>query len=128
MRDDEFFHRWYMTDFCALEVIIINLDTQIVLISSPVDLECLLVSLVRYTIPDFTSNHKLIAVHIIVHSIFKDGHEGFLIHKIEVNYICRCNLNSNITFYEVDESPFFYFVVLNPYLSTREFLFLLPKE
>jgi hypothetical protein len=79
------------------------------------DLSCF----VRHTISAGGSIHHLTAVHEIVHAVFNDRHQSFLIDSIEVNQSLSCDLNLGVAFDEIDETTFFNFVILFPTVAHR---------
>ena len=73
-------------------------------ILSLINIKTALICLVRDAISYSTPKHHLIATHIVVHAIFQLWHVSLLINQIKVDDFIRRNLNSNISFDEVDES------------------------
>jgi hypothetical protein len=72
--------------------------------SSSVDVEALLVRLISDTIFDFRAKHHLIAPHKIKHDVFKFGLEGLWVDQVEIDEVVGGDLDSFVSFDEVNES------------------------
>lgn len=74
---------------------------------SAVDIKTLLIGFVSYTISDFGTEHHLITVHVVRHNIFQYGFEGVFVDQIEVDFVVRGNLNSDIALDIIDKTTHF---------------------
>ena len=75
-------------------------------IFSPIYVETLLVALVSHTEFNSPTEHHLVAVHEVVHDVFKFWHQCLLIDQVKVDHILSRNLNSHISFDE-EQKTFF---------------------
>lgn len=65
---------------------------------------------------DFWSEHHLTAIHKIEHDVFEDGHQGFLVDEVKINFLIGSDLNTLIAFDEVNKTPDIKSVILDPKL------------
>ena len=71
------------------------------LVFSRVNVETSGVSFVCNTISDSTSKDQTTALHVVVHNVFENWGIFFVIDKIEVDFLVSCDVDSNVTFYEI---------------------------
>ena len=83
-----------------------------------VDNETWLVCLECDTVPYHSTEKHLGALHEVVHHIFKNWHECFRVNEIEIYLFIGCDLESLITFDEIDgTSDFWNLMILSPFVS-----------
>lgn len=83
-----------------------------------VDLETWLILFVRYGISYFGTKHKLSRLHEVIHDILLLRQQCGLIHEIEKDFFISGDLNSHISFDEVNlTSHIFKLMVLGPETS-----------
>ena len=70
-----------------------------------------------------STEHHLVAAHVIIHDIFKIWHESNLVDEIEIDEGVRCDLNSNISFDIINESPDTYCMIKFPLCTLCHFVF-----
>jgi len=63
--------------------------------------------LVSHGISSARANHALIAIHVVVHYVFDNWLEGFLVYHVEVDFIICSDLYSGVAFHEVNKASFF---------------------
>lgn len=94
------------------------------LVLSRIDVETFSVSLVSETISNFTSEDQTTALHVVIHDIFKDWGEFFVVNKVEEYFFISGNVDSDVTFDKVKKTfmlkckvfspiPFFSFLIIN---------------
>ena len=81
---------------------------------APVDIEAFLILLVRDAIPNLASKHHLIAAHVVVHDVLELWHKGLFVNQVEVNILIGGDLNSYVSFDEVNETTLIYCVIEGP--------------
>lgn len=85
------------------------------IVTSSVDSEIFLTSLVADSESYSTPEHHLRAFHKVIHTVLQCWHKCFLINHIEVDHLIRNDLDSNVASDKVDlTSHFINFVVLGP--------------
>lgn len=95
----------------AFQVLFYNRNHEIMLIPSPVNVKWLLILFVSNSIFDLRTKHHLITTHEVKHDVLQRWHEGLRINEIEVNLLICGNLNSLITFDEIDEASLIDFLI-----------------
>ena len=73
----------------------------------PENIKRTLISLVCHAVSNLGAEHHLVAAVEIVHHIIKLRLKCLLVDKIEINFIISSNLNSNIAFDVINETPNF---------------------
>jgi hypothetical protein len=91
-----------------------NINFEIMLVFSCVDIKTSGVSFVSNTVSDFTSEDQTAALHMVVHDVFKDWSEFFVVYEVEENFLISCDINSDITFDEIKQTLMLKFVALGP--------------
>ena len=91
------------------------------LIPPGIDLKIFLVCLICDAISDLGSKHHLVAVHEVVHDIFESWYKCDGVDKVEVNFFVGGNLDSLISFDEVDESAVLKRMIIRPLLAPKIF-------
>jgi hypothetical protein len=81
---------------------------------SSIDIESNLSRFVCDTVSAGGPIHHLTAIHEVVHTVFNDRHESFLVDSVEVNQSLSCDLDLSVAIDEVNETTFFNFVILFP--------------
>jgi hypothetical protein len=81
---------------------------------SLVNFKAPLILFVGNGIPFHCSYHHLVAKHEIIHHILQLRHKSIWIDHVEVYQSISCNLDSYISFDEIDETSVLHFVVENP--------------
>lgn len=93
------------------------------------NIKTLLILLVRNAIANLAAKHHLVALCKIVHRILQFRHIRLLINKVKVNHLVGGDLDSNVTFDEVDETTHLDLMVEAPLLFTRvQLLYLLEEQ
>ena len=98
----------------SFQVFRFNINFEIVLIFSCVDIKTSGVSFVSNTISDFTSEDQTATLHVVVHHVFKHWSEFFVVYEVEENFLIGCDVNSDVTFDEIKQTLMLKFVVLGP--------------
>ena len=93
-----------------------------------VDIKGSLIWLVGDAVPYSFAKHGLVAAHVIVHNVFKIGHECLLIDEIKVNQLIGGNLNSDVTFNVIDEASHLQSMIEFPAFDFGHFVDHLFKE
>ena len=78
-------HSPKLYSFGPREITIMHLNPKIMHILSAVDFEAALIGLVTDAVSNSSSEHHLVATHVVVHAVFQLWHESFLVDEIEVN-------------------------------------------
>lgn len=86
----------------SFPVPVIYCNLEIMIILSSVNHKSRLVLSISHAKSFQWTKHHLCSLHEVVHNIFKLWHQCFLINDIEVNLIFTHNLNTDITFDEVN--------------------------
>ena len=81
---------------------------------SLIHIEACLVGLVGDSVPDLSAEHHLTAAHVVVHDVLKVRHQSLWINEVEVNQLLSCQLDSNVSWHEVDEGSLLNSVVVDP--------------
>jgi hypothetical protein len=72
---------------------------------SSVDIKRLLIGFVGNAISYFASKHHLTAVHIVEHYVFEYWLKSDRVDEVKVNFFISGDLNSLVSFNEVNHSP-----------------------
>ena len=86
--------------------------------SPTINIKALLIGLVGDAVFDFGAKHHLVAAHEIEHDVLKGRFESLGVDKVEVDQVISGDLDSLISFDEVNESSDFKLIVLFPQLDT----------
>jgi hypothetical protein len=79
-----------------------------------VNIEASFVVFVGDSVSDSSTEHALSALHVIVHYVLHFGLKRLFIDQIEVNVVLGGDLDSDVTFDKVNETPDVDLVVLFP--------------
>ena len=82
--------------------------------SPTVNVEAFLIRLICDSIFDFGAKHHLIATHKIKHDVFKFGLKSYWVNQVEIYDVIGGDLDSFVSFDEVNESTDLQLVVLFP--------------
>ena len=107
----------------SFEILLIYGNFKIVLAFSPINCKTPLICFIGNTVTDFGSKHHLVAIHIVVHDIFKLRLQCFLIYFKELDLVIWCDLDSNIAFYVEYQSTWLNAIILDPFTPLCEFFF-----
>lgn len=92
------------------------------------DFKASLIGLVANAIARLAAKHQLIALNVVVHHVFKDGHQRLLVNKIEVYALVGGDLEPAVSLDEEEESrTILQLVILGP-AHLRELVLLLLLE
>lgn len=78
-------HSPKLYSFGTREITIMYLNSEIMHILSTVDFEAPLVGLITDAVSNSSTEHHLVATHVVVHAVFQLGHKSCRVNKIEVN-------------------------------------------
>jgi len=124
----ESFHPLDLQATGAIKVSLDHVDSEIVLVFSPVNVKRLLVCFESDTVPDLAPKHHICAVHEIEHHILKVDLKRLRIDQVKVNFLVGCDLDPLVSFNEVNHASQIQFLVVPPLDLLSEFIFLKLEE
>ena len=112
--DKEHVHGLKLKAFGARKVFVVYLDPNVMHVLSPVDFESFIIDFVANAKSNSPTEHHLVAIHVVVHAVFKLRHERLLVDEVEVNQFFGGNLDSYIAFDVKDGASHPQFMILFP--------------
>ena len=113
-RNQKCVHGGQIDSHLALIILVIDAGLELVVVFAAVDRKVGAVDPVRNREHHAFAEHHLVAAHIIIHTIFKLGHQSFLIDEIEVHILISGHLNPNIALYIVQKPSHFQVEIFLP--------------
>ena len=100
--DEEYVHGLYIQSKRPLIILVREVGHEVVGEFASMDREILFTCFVCDAVSDFAAEHHLITLHKVNHNILKLRHT--IVHLVEEDFIFRDDLDSDVTFDEVDET------------------------
>lgn len=95
---------------------------------SAVHIERFLVRLVSDAVANHAAEHHLSAIHEVEHYVLKYWLKSILVNQVEVDFVIGCDLDTLVSFNEVEEASELKSAELSPPFLSGEFIYRFLEE